>query len=226
MRINKGIERILLRWLRKIIDSNKNLAEFCNAYLSGKEVIEFFLLDFNEDLDKAWATINALYDKVLHEDPNWHFFWEGKYSIIRCSQEFEEKVIKFFEEFDIQYKYNGLWIDGASVVCKYSKMFQPMFHCFSELAINMDEADLFNVADRVTHCFFNHAYYMAKDHRAPFKHPDSMDSMFWEAEMMARLSVYRAHYIGKYTMERYIEKRYKEQEEKENGEKEELEVTD
>ncbi len=102
MRISERIKKILLRWLKKIIDSNKNLTEFSDAYWGGKEVIEFFLLDFNEDLDKAWAKINALYDKVLHKDPNWHFFWEGKYSIIRCSQEFKEIVTEFFEEFDSQ----------------------------------------------------------------------------------------------------------------------------
>lgn len=221
MRINKRIKKILLYWLRRIIDSNKTSTEFRDAYWSGEEVVEFFLPDFNEDLDKAWAKINALYDKVLHKDQNWHFFYEGEYSIIRCSQEFEEKVIEFFEEFDIQYEFNGLWIDGSSVVCKYRKIFQPMLHCFSELAISMDEVDLLDVADRVTHCFFNHAYYMAKDHREPFKHPDIVDPTLWEAEMMARLSVYRAHYIGKYTMEKYIKKLAKKQEQEECEDKEE-----
>ena len=220
MRINKRMKKVLLYWLRRIIDCNKTPTEFRDAYLGGGKIVEFFLPDFNEDLDKAWAKINALYDKVLCKDPNWHFFYEDKYSIIRCSQEFEEKVIKFFEEFDIQYKFNGLWIDGSEMVCKYNKIFQSMFHCFSELAINMDESELFDVADRVTHCFFNHAYYMAKEHRELFKHPYIIDTTMWEAEMMARLTIYRAHYIGKYTMKKYYEKLAKEQEKEESENKE------
>lgn len=224
MRINRKIRKVLPRQLRKLLDRNKTSTEFRNAYWSGEEVIEFFLLDFNEDLDKAWGKINALYNRILYKDPNWHFFWEDEYSIIRCSQEFEEKVTKFFKEFDIQYKFNGQWSDGSEMVRKYNKIFQPMFHCFSELAIKMDEPDLFDVADRVTHCFFNHAYYMAKDHREPFKHPYIIDPMMWEAEMMARLTIYRAHYIGKYTMEKRIEKIAKEQEQEKNGDKKELEV--
>jgi len=213
MRISRKIRKILPYRLRKIIDRNKTSG--------GEGVIEFFLLEFNEDLDKAWAQINALYKRALYKDQNWHFFYEGKYTIIRCSQEFEKKVTKFFEEFDIKYKSNGLWIDDSGAVCKYKKIFQPLFHCFSELAISMDEADLFDVADRVTHCFFNHAYYMAKDHREPFKHPYIIDPMFWEAEMMSRLSIYRAHYIGKYTMEKYYEKL---RNDKEEAEKEKPEV--
>ena len=220
MRINRKIRKVLPRQLRKLLDRNKTSTEFRNVYWSGEEVIEFFLLDFNEDLDKAWVKINALYNRILYKDPNWHFFWEGKYSIIRCSQEFEEEVTKFFKEFDIQYKYNGLWVDGSEMVCKYHKIFQPMFHCFSELAIHMDEPDLFDVADRVTHCFFNHAHYMAKDHREPFKHPYIIDPMMWEATMMARLSVYRALHIGKYTMEGYLRKASEEQEEKSKNKEE------
>jgi len=222
MRIRKRIRKILPYRLRKIINRNKTLIKLRDAYRSDREIIEFFLLDFNEDLDKAWAKIGALYDKVLCKDPNWHFFYEGKYSIIRCSQEFKEEVIKFFKEFDIKYEFNGLWVDGSKMVCKYNKIFQAMFHCFSEIAINMDEPDLFDVADRVTHCFFNHAYYMAKAHREPFKYPYIIDPTMWEAEMMARLSIYRAHHIGKYTLERYYEKLIND--EKEEAEKEKSEV--
>jgi hypothetical protein len=168
-------------------------------------VIEFDLLDFNEDLEKAWATINALYDKILHKDKYWHLFYEGDFSTLRCSRRYKGQVMEFFKKYDIKYKFNGMWVDGSPTVEKYKNIYKAMFHTFSELAIQLDEKDILNVADRVCHSFFDHMFYMAKEHRKPFEEEDdSMSALMWEAEMMARLSVFRAHYVGRYDQSKQL----------------------
>ena len=184
--------------IKKISESVKNHCAYKKYEKEGK-LIEFDLLNFNEDLEMAWKRVNALYDKVLYKDKQWHLFYEGKFSTLRCSPKYASTVEQFLKKFNIEYKKNGVWRDGSDVVRKYQKVFKEMFHSFSELALRLDEAYLFNAADRVCHSFFNHVFYMAKDHRDCFD-GTSTAMLMWEAEMMARLSVYRAHYIGRCEM--------------------------
>ncbi len=194
------IKRILRRVIQRFI---------LNKYVKTEptDLIEYDLLNFNEDLDKAWEKINALYDKILHKDNYWHLFYEGDFSTLRCSPEYSNDIEKFFKKHKIESKYNGKWIDGSSIVEKYKDMYRNIFHEFSMLAIHLDESDLYIAADRVCHSFFNHNYYMAKKYRRPFENDSQfISSMMWEAEMMGRLSIYRAHYIGKYDMAKYYKK--------------------
>lgn len=197
-----GIKKVLSRVIRHF-----DLNELVN--LEPAELIEYDLLNFNEDLDKAWEKINALYDKILHKDNYWHLFYEGTFSTLRISPQYIDKVEKFFRKHDIEYKCNGAWTDGSPTVEKYKKMYRDMFHAFSELAIHLDEEDLFHASDRVCHSFFNHAFYAAKEHRAPFeKSPSAIGPTMWEADMMSRVLIYRAHHIGMYDMERHLAKRF------------------
>jgi len=205
-----GIKRIL----EKIINASLTMKlKFGSDKYINEEPINLFeydLLNFNEDLDKAWEKINALYDKILHKDKYWHLFYEGDFSTLRCSPQYKDKVEKFFRKHSIEYKWNGVWIDGSPTVERYKKIYRDMFHAFSELAIHLDEENLFHIADRVCHSFFNHAFYAAKKHRAPFEGGSNgvIGSTMWEADMMSRVLIYRAHHIGMYDMERHLAKRF------------------
>jgi len=79
-------------------------------------MVEFNLNGFNEDMDNAWFLIKELHRRVLKDDPDWHFFYEGKFSIIRCRNKFASRVEKFFEYNLIDYKYNGTWVDSSYAV--------------------------------------------------------------------------------------------------------------
>jgi len=181
------------------------------------DLIEYDLLNFNEDLDKAWEKIKALYDKILYKDKYWHLFYEGDFSTLRCSPEYSNDIEKFFKKHKVKSKCNGKWIDGSPIVEKYKDMYRNIFHEFSVLAVHLDEADLYKAADRVCHAFFNHHHYMAKKYRKPFENEryQCMDPIMWEAEMMSRLSMYIAHFVGRYSTERY----YKKLEEERNKDK-------
>lgn len=156
-----------------------------------KSVVEFYLPEFNEDLGYAWHVIRHLYYKILKNDPEWHFFYEGQYTIIRCQFRFYNKVVNFFNDRCIKYKYKGKWVDGSYVVRKYNKFFKPLFHMYSHLSLGLNEDDLYFVSDRVIHCFFNHQTYMAKEH------VNTYGPFLWEAEFMGKLSTNRSIYSGK-----------------------------
>lgn len=211
-----GIKKVLNRVIR-YFDLNKRInSEPINLF-------EYDLLDFNEDLDKAWKKINALYDKILYKDDYWHLFYEGEFSTLRISPQYKDKVEKFFQKHGIEWRWNGVWIDGSPTVEKYKKIYRDMFHTFSELAIHLDENNLFHIADRVCHSFFNHAFYAAKEHRAPFeKNSSIIGSTMWESDMMSRVLIYRAHHIGMYDMERHIAKKMSEEKEKNKEENQDV----
>jgi hypothetical protein len=196
-----GIKRILERITQRL-----NLDKYVKT--EPIDLIEYDLLNFNEDLDKSWEKINALYDKVLYKDNYWHLFYEGEFSTLRCSPEYMDEIEKFFKRHEIESKCNGKWADGSPTVEKYKNIYRNIFHEFSVLAICLDEVDLFKAADRICHAFFNHHHYMAKEHRKPFEEEDSqfISPIMWEAEVMSRLTIYRAHYVGRYDTERYIKK--------------------
>ena len=200
----------------------KNFIKYTRFNVGTKElndIIEYDLLDFNENMEKAWRTILVLYGTVLNKDNYWHLFYEGSFSTIRCSLKYKKEVEEFFNKYNIKFKYNGLWKDGSRIVEKYKDIYKHIFHEFSMLAIVMDEDDLFQAADRVCHSFFNHHYYTATEHRRPFSNLECNSAMsttgpdMWEAEMMSRILIYRAHYIGKFDAITFLQKGNKQEEE-------------
>jgi len=189
----------------------------------GDEVIEFWLDGFNGDLGnadmkKAFAHIIKIYDQILHEDPNWHYFYEASYSLIRCSLKFCERVKKYFADNWIGYEYKGKWTEDMYVTKEYQEIFKQMFHTFSILTVelykNGDGNQLYSAADRVCHCFHNHALYLANTEGKLGKYNNIE---MWEADNMSKLVVDRSYYIGLIKGRKEVMAYY---EERKNGEAE------
>jgi len=161
-----------------------------NFFTKNPKVVEIHLLNFNEDMPKAWQHILDIYQLVLYKDDYWHFFYEGPYSIIRCSKKYKKDVKKYLIAFNIEYKDVGPWVDGSKSVEKYKNRFIHLFHEFSMLAMELEEGWFLLVADRICHCFFNHCTYMAEESR------DRYGTNMWEAVLMGHLSIYRARHVG------------------------------
>ena len=182
-----------------------NLREGLQLKMQDKdEVVEFWLEGFNGDLGsvdmrEAFADIVKIYDGILWKDPNWHYFYEASYSLIRCSLKFRDQVERYFKDNSILYEYRSKWKEDLYVTKEYQKIFKQMFHAFSVLTIelykNGDGDQLYAAADRVCHCFHNHAIYLANAEGALDKHR-GYDINMWEAEHMAKLGSDRAYYIG------------------------------
>jgi len=193
------------------------------------EVVEFWLDGFNgerreseEGMKKAFAHIVRIYDKILYMDPNWHYFYEGEYSLIRCSYKFAKLVIKYFKSNLIEFRFRSDWEESLYVTHEYREIFKQMFHTFSVLSIEMykngDDRYLMQAGDRVCHCFHNHAIYLANAVGKLNKYRRAHESiMKWEADQMSILTAERCYYNGRYQGERDMQARYKKREERENG---------
>jgi hypothetical protein len=142
-------------------------------------------------MEEAWLHILYIYENILKNDKYWHFFYECKYSIIRCSRKYKKKVKEYLEINNIKHEYNGPWIDGSYIVETYKEEFINLFHEFSMLAVKLDEKLLNQTADRVCHCFLNHCTYMAETYRKNYGQHG------WESYLMGRLAADRAYYIGR-----------------------------
>ena len=147
-----------------------------------------------------WDLLKKMYEEVLHEDSYWHFFWEGQETFIRCTRSSAKKLAKMCETHIIThtcapYKEN---IDATK---KYLHIFLPMFHCFSVMAMQLENGDLRDVLDRVCHCFLN-TQTEAEDakafRKARMEGDDyTMDSFTWESLILGRVANARAFTIGR-----------------------------
>jgi len=145
-------------------------------------------INYNEDA--SWEIIEGAYCTCLQDDPNWHFFYENTYNIIRCSMKNINPLLEYLEECGVTYKYNGTWIDGSSTVRGHREEFQQMFHAFSMIAIKgYNWRNITYMFDRVAHCFLNHQAFRIKPYRTMF-------GTMWEPMLVGENANRRAHYIG------------------------------
>jgi len=208
MRINKFLPRAVKHRISNIFKYNSK--ELRGVYPEGDNtVIEFWLDGFNTNMNSAVMHLVAIYDQILHKDPNWHYFYEDHYSLIRCSLKYEQDVKKYLDENNIEYKWpTKLWREGCYVTVQYQEDFKVMFHTFSELIIKMikkDDGDqLYMAGDRAAHCFHVMAMYLAHYSGSLDRFRASkLDILYWEADQMARLTAGRAYHIGLIAGEKY-----------------------
>ncbi len=144
----------------------------------------------NNDEDRAWELIKHLYQKILINDDNWHFFYENSYNIIRCSDRFFQRVLDELDMFGVVYKVKGEWVDGSTTVEAHKKVYRGLFHYFTLMALEeYDDGDIYHIYDRMSHCFLNHQWYVLKEFR-------ERQGKQWEALLMSRMAVWRADFSG------------------------------
>lgn len=166
------------------------------AYLREVELWKLNDKPVNENEDAGWEIIKGAYCEVLQDDSNWHFFYEGKYNIIRCSEEFYEQLLEYLEECGVYYVEKGVWLDGSNTVRLYQQYFMPLFHNFSMLALQeYGHWNISSLLDRVIHCFMNHQHFVLNAYRKIYK--DKTTQNLLEAKLIGENAVYRAHYIGR-----------------------------
>jgi hypothetical protein len=132
--------------------------------------IESYFIRYTDDVvvkDRAHL-FEDLYNKVLHKDDKWHFFYEGSYDELRFHSKFKRRVEKFLNK-DSRVK-NFIeksegWDDDHKIVEEYKNYFTEVFHQNSVMAIKLaneiefaDDLYLQKVIDRVVHSFFNMIY--------------------------------------------------------------------
>ena len=79
--------------------------------------------------------------------------------------------------------------EESNAVGKYKDIFRVLFHTFSVMAIECDRADLYNLYDRVSHCYLNNQYHPSED---VFRKSGSQ----WESMILGQTLIDRAAYAG------------------------------
>ncbi len=103
-----------------------------------KKLNEYVLHNFGEKESKI---LKELYDDTLKYFDDWHFFYEGDYSLLRINDWSIPKVEMFLKERGIKYTRKGEWKEPWHITQKHQGLFQQMFHTFSVLCMLMTEKE-------------------------------------------------------------------------------------
>lgn len=167
------------------------------------DIIEFWIDGFNSNnLIKTFGHIVTLYNMYLKDDPNWHYIYEGDFTLIRCSYKYAKNLEIYFTKHTIEHKPMSWWQEGTHVTAIYKDTFKEIFHWTSVLAIQMaakEEEDFYinQAADRIVHVFLLQAIYLAELNGDLDRYRKStLNIMYWEAEHMANITKYRTYHIG------------------------------
>jgi len=221
MRINITVPKLLeplTKKILKVIDKRKKISteKLQKLFWGDNAVVEFWMGGFNDEgLTKAFGHIYAIYEEILHKDPQWHYFYEDRYTLIRCSYKYSGEVKKYLDDNNIKYKWPiQNWVESCYVTVTYQDIYKEIFHNFSVLIIEMfknkDGSKLYTAADRVIHPFFVQALYLADvEGQLDYYQANNVEPMFWEAHNMAGLTASRAYHIGTIKGERDVVAYYK-----------------
>lgn len=139
--------------------------------------------------------MRILYRNSLNTDPLWHFFWEGDYTVIRCSPMIASEIdetLSHYDDFTVVWAKNG-YDENIKITAKYLPAFVQIFHGFSILAMEMENEDFLRVFERINHCFLNMV--TREELRNMFKIHDDYDdlnkNMAWEAIAISQVAFMR-----------------------------------
>jgi hypothetical protein len=183
--------------------------------------IEMFSGFGGDNAHEILANLAELYVKAeLNKDPQWHFFYEGKFTVLRFSRSFSDKVESTLRDMNLKgYVGPKEWVESTYVTKRFQyTYFVNMFHWISEGAIMLvfdenrsEDMDYFikSMAERIIHAWFNHnlcsAVVFGKD-------VDSLEKcQTWEGLVLNRIAADRMYYAGRYEYARYLEKIAEEQ---------------
>lgn len=104
--------------------------------------------------------MSILYRNIFMDDPYWHFFWEGDYTVIRHCEGRHQRIKQLVKANDpggtltVIHKLGG-YQENIKITERYLQAFIPIFHGFSVLAMEMYNEDFISVLERINHCFLN-----------------------------------------------------------------------
>lgn len=108
--------------------------------------------------ETALDLMQILYHNVLKVDNRWHFFWEGRYTVIRCNPllvpHLKELIKANDKDLEVEVVDNG-YNENIETTRKYLGAFIHIFHGYSVLAMEMDNEDFVSILERINHCFLN-----------------------------------------------------------------------
>lgn len=159
--------------------------------------------------------IELYHDAELNKDPQWHFFYEGNFTVLRFSRSFSDKVESTLRDMNLKgYVGPKEWKESTYVTKRFQyTFFVHMFHLISEGVIMLlfdkdknEDMDFFikSMAERMIHAWFNHnlcsAVVFGKEIGILEK------CQMWEGLAVNKIANDRMYYAGRYEYARYLEK--------------------
>ena len=158
--------------------------------------------------ETALDLMQILYHNVLKVDNRWHFFWEGRYTVIRCNPllvpHLKELIKANDKDLEVEVVDNG-YNENIETTRKYLGAIIHIFHRYSVLAMEMDNEDFVSILERINHCFLNMA---TRDEIVDlFALPGDSDiskmkihkGMGWEAFALSQVANLRMYTAGWYS---------------------------
>ena len=148
-------------------------------------MIEFFIKD--KEPQDFFCILKEIVYPVLKKDPLWHFFGEGELGlIVRCSDNFEQKLWKEFVKNDMHPSFYE-WNNDHKIVTEHWEYMKKIFHLNSEFAMEhvLDEYSFSMFEDRMVHSLYNNLAEVAQGW-----------DMRRESNVLATMLVNRATYTG------------------------------
>lgn len=190
-------------------------------------IVEFDIYDGFDDKSPHDTITNLIdiYSDVLCTDPNWHFFNEGDFMVVRCTNTFAKRVKQYLDDKGFA-KYKGPrdWVESTPVTKSFQyRFFAQAFHLISEgvITLMMDKEVRNNnydycvkwMLERIIHAWFNHNLMPSIVFGKYIKEPISCQ--MWESQIVSDLALLRAKYAGTYEFfrDRELKKRCEKNEE-------------
>jgi len=143
----------------------------------------------------------TLYEKILHKDDTWHFFYEGTFSVIRCKGKYVRGITKFLDERAVYYLISD-YEEDQEITKKYLKVFLQIFHGYSVLAMTYEEDEILPLFHRIVHCFLNPMGSI--DLIEKYNYTNCAGA--WESHLLSDLAISHAHSRGRMTERAEIQK--------------------
>jgi hypothetical protein len=184
------------------------------------DVLEIEAYDGFDDKDPhetLKSIISLLSLSGLEDDPQWHFFFEGDFTVFRFSRKFASKIESALYELGTK-KYIGPqeWKEGTYITRRFQyTFFVKLFHLISEGAILLlldKEKDkdfdyyIRAVAERMIHAWFNHN---ACSEVVFGKNIESLDKcQAWEGLVVSGIASDRMYFAGRYEYIKSVQKKF------------------
>lgn len=99
-----------------------------------------------------------IYPKLLIDDKQWHFFFEGDFVFLRFQETTRmEEIFEILEKYDYDCNIFSAkpYLENIGITNKYLSEFLDIFHAFSMLSIKIEDCEILGTFERVFHCFLN-----------------------------------------------------------------------
>jgi len=149
--------------------------------------------------------IQNLWMRNLQWDPEWHFFYEDSYMLVRCGDAYYNLVCCSLDVLGIPYQAQGDWVDNIPATRRHQAVYAGLFHAFSELAMRTDPAEMHDTVDRVIHCFMNNIRSSAR--QAEPLIPRGFEEGMWEPIIVVVNALMRSQALGYWTGRSYNQNR-------------------